>query len=148
MQMWVLGRAATPGQLEKEGFRDAYIAPSPIPLSKAEHKQVPRELTISEIHDYYELYSTAAKKAVEAGFDGVELHGARGYLIDQFTQDVCNQRTDDYGGSVENRIKFARNAVSAVAKAIGAKKTGLRVSPWGTFQGKHITQSKIYSRCH
>ena len=146
LQVWVVGRAATPDQLEKEGFRDAYIGPSPIPLSNATHKRVPRELTVSEIQDYYQLYSAAAKKAVEAGFDGVELHGANGFLIDQFMQDVSNQRTDDYGGSVENRIKFARNAVSAVVKAIGAKRTGLRVSPWSTIQGEQII--KNYSRRH
>ena len=133
--MWILGRAAKPEQLEKEGFQDAFTGPSPIPLSKATHKHIPRELTISDIQDYQQLYSTAARKAIEAGFDGVELHGANGYLVDQFLQDVSNQRTDDYGGSVENRIKFARNAVSAVVNAIGAKRTGLRVSPWGTFQG-------------
>ena len=133
--MWTVGRAAAPEQLEKEGFQDAFTGPSPIPLSNSTHEQIPRELTISEIQDYYQLYATAAKNAIKAGFDGVEVHAANGYLMDQFLQDVSNQRTDDYGGSVKNRIKFARNAVSAVVSAIGAKRTGLRVSPWGTFQG-------------
>ena len=130
-----MGRTAGPEQLEKEGFKDAVSGPSPIPLSNATHEQVPRELTISEIQEYSQLYSTAAKKAIEAGFDGVETHGANGYLIDQFLQDVSNQRTDDYGGSIENRIRFARNTVSAVVEAIGAKRTGLRLSPWSSFQG-------------
>jgi len=71
----------------------------------------------------------------EAGFDGVEIHGANGYLVDQFTQDTCNQRTDGYGGSVEKRSRFAVEVVKAVAEAVGAERTALRLSPWSTWQG-------------
>lgn len=83
-----------------------------------------------------QLYATAAANAVHgAGFDGVEIHGANGYLIDQFTQPVTNKRTDEYGGSVENRARFALEVVEAVSKAVGQERTGLRLSPWGRFNG-------------
>jgi NADPH2 dehydrogenase len=94
-------------------------------LSTSKHTQTPRELTIAEIQEYVQLYATAAENAIKAGFDGVELHGANGYLIDQFLQDVSNKRTDAYGGSVANRVRFAKEAVGAVVKKIGAKKTGI-----------------------
>jgi len=64
------------------------------------------------------------------------VHGANGYLIDQFFQDVSNKRTDEYGGSIENRAKFGLEVVDAVVKAIGAKRTGIRLSPWSNFQGE------------
>lgn len=70
-----------------------------------------------------------------AGFDGVEIHGANGYLVDQFIQDVSNKRTDEYGGSIENRARFALEVVDAIAEKIGAEKTGIRMSPWGAFNG-------------
>ena len=88
-----------------------------------------------EVKEYVQLYATAAKNAVRAGFDGVEIHGANGYLIDQFTQDVANKRTDEYGGSVENRARFALEVIDAVSDAIGAEKAGIRFSPWGRFNG-------------
>ncbi|MBN9341142.1 MAG: alkene reductase, partial [Comamonadaceae bacterium] len=74
-------------------------------------------------------YANAARNAVQAGFDGVEIHGANGYLLDQFLKDGANQRTDAWGGSVENRARLLVQVVSAVADAIGAGKTGLRLSP-------------------
>ncbi len=97
----------------------------------------PRELTIPEIKEYVQLYATAASNAVhQAGFDGVEVHGANGYFIDQFTQDTCNKRTDEYGGSVENRCRFALEVVEAVTNAVGVTRTGIRLSPWSRWQGK------------
>lgn len=77
----------------------------------------------------------------KAGFDGVEIHGANGYLLDQFTQDVSNHRTDEYGGSIENRCRFPLEVAEAVVKAIGASKTGYRISPWGIFQGTFTSAS-------
>jgi NADPH2 dehydrogenase len=71
----------------------------------------------------------------KAGFDGVKIHGTNGYLPDQFLQDVANKRTDEYERSPENRTRFVLEVVDAVTKAVGEKKTGLRVSPWSTFQG-------------
>ncbi|CEQ42287.1 SPOSA6832_04081 [Sporobolomyces salmonicolor] len=95
----------------------------------------PRALTQEEIKEYVGFYARAAKNFVEkAGGDGVEIHGANGYLIDQFTQTTCNTRTDEYGGSVENRVRFGLEVVDAVVAAVGAKKTGIRLSPYSAFQ--------------
>ncbi|MFE9257663.1 alkene reductase [Streptomyces sp. NPDC006879] len=90
---------------------------------------VPRELSDDEIHATIEDFATAARNAVEAGFDGVELHGANGYLIHQFLAPGTNRRTDAWGGSVANRIRFAVEVTKAVAAAIGAERTALRISP-------------------
>ncbi|QRW21058.1 NADH:flavin oxidoreductase/NADH oxidase [Rhizoctonia solani] len=106
LQLWAIGRAADPRVLEKEGY--SYVSSSPSLLERPGYPNVtPRELSKSEIKQYVENYARAARNAVyEAGFDGVEIHAANGYLIDQFNQDVCNKRTDEYGGSVENRTRF------------------------------------------
>ncbi|QIP87106.1 alkene reductase [Streptomyces sp. Tu 2975] len=90
---------------------------------------VPRELTAQEIRATIEDFVSAARNAIEAGFDGVELHGANGYLIHQFLAPGSNRRTDEWGGSVENRIRFAVEVTEAVAAAIGAERTALRISP-------------------
>ncbi|MFD9570082.1 alkene reductase [Streptomyces sp. NPDC059982] len=89
----------------------------------------PHELTGAEVRQTIADYAQAARNAVEAGFDGVELHGANGYLIHQFLAPGSNLRTDEWGGPVENRIRFAVEVVKAVAAAIGAERTALRVSP-------------------
>lgn len=83
------------------------------------------------------MYAQAAANAVhKAGFDGIEVHGANGYLVDQFLQDVSNNRADEYGGSIENRARFALEVLDAIVKAVGTeKKVGIRLSPWETFQG-------------
>lgn len=86
------------------------------------------------------MYAHAADNAVnKAGFDGVEIHGANGYLLDQFFQDVSNKRTDEYGGSLEGRLRFGMEVVQAVTKAVGQEKVGIRLSPWGTFQSTFTT---------
>ncbi|CAL1694337.1 unnamed protein product [Somion occarium] len=128
-QLWAPGRAANPDILESEGF--PYVAASDIPLG---NKPKPRPLTSAEIREYVQFFATAAANAVDrAGFDGVEIHGANGYLIDQFLQDVSNNRTDEYGGSIENRVRFALEVIDAVVKAVGQKKVGIRLSSWGTY---------------
>ncbi|KAL7276763.1 hypothetical protein RUND412_000228 [Rhizina undulata] len=99
----------------------------------------PRPLTIEEIKDTVSDYVHAAKCAIEAGFDGVEVHGANGYLIDQFFCDNINFRTDQYGGSVENRARFALEVVDAVVAAIGAERTGARLTPFGFWQGTNTS---------
>ncbi|EGX88760.1 NADPH dehydrogenase [Cordyceps militaris CM01] len=96
---------------------------------------VPQAMTEQEIWACVEDFRTAAANAMEAGFDGVELHGANGYLLDQFSQSTCNVRDDGWGGSVENRARFILEATKAVTEAIGSDKTGVRLSPWSTFQG-------------
>ncbi|MBO3681998.1 alkene reductase [Streptomyces sp. NEAU-YJ-81] len=90
---------------------------------------VPHEMTDGEIRQTIEDFAAAARNAIEAGFDGVELHGANGYLLQQFLATNANQRTDQWGGGPANRIRFTVEVVTAVAEAIGASRTGLRISP-------------------
>ena len=89
----------------------------------------PRALELSEIPGLIEDYRKAAKNAIEAGFDGVEIHAANGYLLEQFARDSTNKRTDEYGGSIENRAKLMLEVTRAVVKEIGAERTGIRISP-------------------
>jgi N-ethylmaleimide reductase len=96
---------------------------------------VPAVMTEADIARTIAAYATACKRAIEAGFDGVELHGANGYMIDQFLNTASNQRTDRWGGSVENRIRFAVEVAKAAAAAIGAEHIGMRISPYGVFNG-------------
>ncbi len=96
---------------------------------------VPRALDTAEVPEHARSYALAARRAVDAGFDGVELHGANGYLISQFLSSSANLRTDRYGGTVANRIRFAVEATTATVEAIGGSRTGIRLSPdsgiWG-----------------
>lgn len=91
--------------------------------------ETPRALDISELPGIVATYAKAAENAIEAGFDGVEIHAANGYLLDQFLRDGSNQRKDAYGGSVENRFRLLREVVEAVIQSVGADRTGLRISP-------------------
>ncbi|GAA4974590.1 alkene reductase [Kineococcus glutinatus] len=116
------------------------VAPSPVPAagtmftaSGPQEFPTPRALGAEEIPGVVEEFRHAASSAIAAGFDGVEVHGANGYLVHQFLSDNANLRTDDYGGSVENRIRFAVEVVTAVAAEIGADRTGLRISPGNPF---------------
>jgi len=95
--------------------------PSPIAMSESD---IMRAIT---------EYTEAARRAIEAGFDGIELHGANGYLIDQFLNTASNQRGDRWGGAIENRIRFAVEVAQACAAAIGADRVGMRISPYGVF---------------
>jgi len=100
---------------------------------------VPHALTVEEIGEYVQLFAAAARNAVlRAGFDGVEIHAGFGYLVDQFLQTNSNERTDRYGGSVENRARFVLEIIEAVVTAVGANKVGIRFSPWSTFQGMRM----------
>ena len=93
----------------------------------------PRALKLEEIARVRDEYVHSAKLALEAGFDGVELHGANGYLLEEFLNPASNQRTDEYGGSIQNRARFVLEVTKAVAEAIGPERTGIRLSPWGVF---------------
>jgi N-ethylmaleimide reductase len=95
----------------------------------------PRALTTDEVKQTVKDFAHAARRAIEAGADGVEIHGANGYLIQQFLAPNANTRTDEYGGSIENRARFAIEVVQAVVKEIGADRTGLRLSPLGNSGG-------------
>jgi N-ethylmaleimide reductase len=94
-----------------------------------------RALAVEEIPGIIEEFRVAARRAMEAGFDGVELHGANGYLVDQFIQDGTNKRTDAYGGPIENRVRFLKEAVEALISVWGADRVGVRISPSGEWGG-------------
>ena len=102
-----------------------------IPQSK------PRALRTEEVARVIQDYVIAARNAVEAGFDGIEIHGANGYLVEQFINGALNTRTDAYGGSIENRIRFPLELVDAVLKEVGAKHAGIRLAPFGRFNDMH-----------
>lgn len=138
LQLWALGRAASAEILKERGFD--VVSASSQPTKRGD---VPRPLEVREIKEYVQWYANAAKNAVEAGFDGVEIHNANGYLLDQFLQDVSNSRQDEYGGSIEARSKFSLEVVDAVVKVIGAERVGIRFSPWSTFQGRNHPTPKF-----
>ena len=94
---------------------------------------IPAAMTEADIKSTIAEYAQAAKNAMAAGFDGVELHGANGYLLEQFFRPTSNQRTDRYGGSIENRARFVLEVVMAVIGAVGKDKVGIRLSPFGAF---------------
>ncbi|KAI9261522.1 hypothetical protein BDA99DRAFT_551849 [Phascolomyces articulosus] len=135
-QLWHLGRAASSIYRINNKDNNIVVGPSPIAArgisgETGEPFEVPHELTIEEIQDLIQEYVTAAKNAIKAGFDGVEILGAFGYLVDQFINSSSNQRTDKYGGSIENRARFPLELVEAVSNAIGVERTSIRLSPWG-----------------
>ncbi|KAH8109473.1 FMN-linked oxidoreductase [Phellopilus nigrolimitatus] len=146
LQLWALGRASKPALLAQEAQEaglpaDAfpYISASDVQQADRAAYGKPRPLTEPEIDEYVELYAQAARNAVDgAGFDGVEIHDANGYLLDQFQQDITNTRTDAYGGSVAARAKFPLRVAAAVARAVGPARTGVRISPWNDFQGMRM----------
>ncbi|KAJ7603628.1 hypothetical protein DFH06DRAFT_331072 [Mycena polygramma] len=139
LQLWTLGRAFY-NYSDVIEANIPYVSASDVPLTGGTK---PRPLTVNEIKEYVELYAQAASNAVhKAGFDGVEIHGANGYLLDQFLHDTSNIRTDAYGGSIENRTRFPLDVVDAVVKAVGQKKTAFRISPWGTVLDMHFDNPK------
>jgi NADPH2 dehydrogenase len=142
-QLWALGRAARPEVLAKEND-SPFVSASPIPLS-TNPTLVPHTLTEDEIKVYIDTYVAAARNAIAAGFDGVEIHCANGYLIDQFLQEVSNTREDGWGGSIEKRARFAIEVVDAIVKEVGAERVGIRLSPWSPFQGALCLCSSFYA---
>lgn len=93
----------------------------------------PRRMTVDEIKQVVDDFRNAAKNAIQAGFDGVEIHGGNGYLIDQFLKDQVNDRTDEYGGSLENRCRFPLEVVKAISEEIGSDRVGIRLSPFADY---------------
>ncbi len=140
LQLWHMGRASHPDF--HEGAPP--VAPSAVAIQGYEAHtpqgkksyETPRALETAEISAIVQDYARAAALAKEAGFDGVEIHGANGYLIDQFLRDGSNQRTDRYGGSVENRARFLLEVTDAVVSAWQPERVGLRVSPTSNFNGQ------------
>ncbi|WP_192890306.1 alkene reductase [Vibrio bathopelagicus] len=143
-QLWHVGRVTHPDNIGGE---------QPISSSamKAENVKVfidngtdepgfvdvvePREMTKEDIKEVVEQYRQAALNAIEAGFDGIELHAANGYLINQFIDSEANNRTDEYGGSTENRLRFLGEVVEAMVEAIGADRVGVRLAPFTSLNG-------------
>ncbi|KAI8005257.1 putative 12-oxophytodienoate reductase 11 [Camellia lanceoleosa] len=136
-QIWHVGRVSNQGfqpngqapisstdklltQVRANGFNVAEFSP-------------PRKLRTDEIPQIVNDFRLAARNAMEAGFDGIEIHGAHGYLVDQFLKDQINDRTDKYGGSLENRCRFALDIVEAIVNEIGADRVGIRLSPFANY---------------
>jgi N-ethylmaleimide reductase len=143
IQLMHTGRVSHPENMEAN---TRVVAPSAVGMSgemwtDANGLQAypePLEMTLLDIEQAQEEFVEASKNAIEAGFDGVELHGANGYLIDQFINTASNKRQDEYGGSVENRSRFVVEVASKVANAIGAQRTGIRLSPYGVYNDMEI----------
>ncbi len=137
IQLWHVGRISHPSLLPNQALP---VAPSAIkPAGQAftyeglQDYVEPRALEIDELPGIVQDYVHATKCAIAAGFDGVEIHAANGYLLDQFLRDGSNQRTDNYGGSFENRARLMMEVTQAVVDVIGADKTGVRLSPVNPF---------------
>ncbi|KAI9495763.1 12-oxo-phytodienoic acid-like protein [Zychaea mexicana] len=132
LQLWHVGRVTASAILPNNVLP---VSASPIAMKgrnmySKKDNEVPHALTVEEIQSVIKNYAQAAKNAIAAGFDGVEIHGANGYLIDQFTNSCSNKRMDQYGGSIENRTRMALEVVKAVTDAVGAERVGIRLSPW------------------
>jgi N-ethylmaleimide reductase len=141
LQLWHVGRVSH-SSFQPGGVLP--VAPSAVPIpdlktgtadGKAVPYETPRALETPEIPDVIDAYRQAAKNALKAGFDGVEIHGAHGYLIEQFLQSHTNLRTDQYGGSIENRTRFLMEVTKAVVEVWGADRVGVRLSPYGVANG-------------
>jgi N-ethylmaleimide reductase len=138
LQLWHTGRASHSDFLDGE----LPVAPSPIrhegdkihtPSGEKKEHETPRPLEIQEIPRLVEDYRAAAARAKSAGFDGIEIHSANGYLLDEFLQSKTNHRTDQYGGSLENRFRLLREIIEACQSVFDAPRIGIRLSPNGTF---------------
>lgn len=149
-QLWHVGRVSHT-RLQPDG--DAPIAPSAVQARKVKSfietepgsgmlidPSMPRELSVAEIGELVRLYAQAAKNALAAGFDGVEIHSANGYLVNQFISTHANHRTDEYGGTLENRLRFLREIVEAVAAVVGPDRLGVRFTPLFT----STDQDRVY----
>jgi N-ethylmaleimide reductase len=142
LQLWHVGRVSH-SSFQPGGALP--VAPSAVAISpdlktgtadgKVSVYETPRALLTSEIPGVIDAYRQGAKNALLAGFDGVEIHGANGYLIEQFLQSHTNLRTDRYGGSIENRTRFLMEVTNAVVEVWGANRVGVRLSPYGIANG-------------
>lgn len=135
--MWHVGRQS---HVDLQPNGDAPVAPSAIAAKGYAYSKrgevpfsMPRALELHEIPGIIEEFRSGAERALRAGFDGVEIHGANGYLPDQFLQDGTNKRTDEYGGPIENRARFMLEATQAAISVWGADRVGVRIAPSGTY---------------
>src|ERR1700726_2446966 len=142
LQLWHVGRVSH-SSFQPGGVLP--VAPSAVAISdalktatadgKVTTYETPRALETGEIAGIIDAYRQAAENALQAGFDGVEIHGANGYLIEQFLQSHTNLRTDQYGGSIENRTRFLIKVTEAVIEVWGSNRVGVRLSPYGVANG-------------
>jgi 2,4-dienoyl-CoA reductase-like NADH-dependent reductase (Old Yellow Enzyme family) len=138
LQLWHMGRLVHPdflGGAQPVSSSDTTAPGSAHTATGKKPYEPARALQLAEIPRLTADYVSAARNAIRAGFDGVQIHGANGYLIDQFLRDNTNFRTDEYGGPIENRIRLLREVTQAVADAVGADRTSVRLSPNGETQG-------------
>ncbi|KAI8713996.1 Oxidored-FMN domain-containing protein [Fusarium sp. LHS14.1] len=130
-QIWSQGRASSPEYQKERGFK--YRSSSAVPMSP--DAEIPEAITEEEIQVLIQDFVATSKRVIAAGGDGVEIHGAHGYLLDQFISDSVNQRTDKWGGSIENRARLLLEVVKAVAAEIGPERVAVRLSPYASFLG-------------
>ena len=139
VQLWHMGAAVHPdflgGETPVSSSAVRLTGQLPTPKGRDRKFALPRALSRDEIAAQVQSFAASARRGVDAGLDGVEIHAANGFLIDQFTRDSNNRRTDDYGGSIDNRLRFMLEVVAAVCAEIGAERVGIRLSPtnstWG-----------------
>lgn len=150
VQLMHVGRVSHPDNTphHRQAVAPSAIAPNIEIFTAQGMKEIPtpRALSEGEIKDVINEFRLAARAAVEAGADGVEIHGANGYLIQQFLSENANQRQDAYGGTIENRSRFAIEVAKAVVNEVGPERTGIRFSPQGTLNGieEGETSSEMY----
>lgn len=148
IQMWDIGRAGYAASLKKAGY--PLHGPSALYFSEENERKAiaanneMKEMTIADIKQTVKYYVEAATKAVkECGFDYVEIHGAHGYLVDSFFQDSANHRTDQYGGSIENKARLALEIIDGCIEAVGAEHVAIRISPYAVFQGSEGIHARL-----
>jgi N-ethylmaleimide reductase len=143
IQLMHTGRVSHPSNMPPNSI---ILAPSPIALTGKmftddnglQDHPIPNEMNEKQIKDTIEEYGKAAELAIDAGFDGIEIHGANGYLVDQFLNTSSNKRIDSWGGTIENRIRFCLEVVKTISGKIGCDRVGIRVSPYGVFNDMAI----------
>lgn len=133
-QLWHMGRLARPDTIGQDSISSSPVK-APYAIPEKNPYGTPRAATLDDIRQTIDDYASAARNAIAAGFDGVQVHGANGYLIDQFIRNGVNSREDDYGGSPENRIRLMREVMERVVAEVGAGRTAIRLSPNGETQG-------------
>lgn len=140
LQLWHMGRVSHPdfqnGELPVAPSAIAAVGHTTTPLGKKEYV-TPRPLELDEIIALPQTYAMAAQRAIRAGFDGVEIHAANGYLLDQFLRDGSNHRTDAYGGTIDNRTRLLIEVATAVRGAVGADRVGVRLAPVSRHNSMH-----------
>ncbi len=152
LQLWHVGRFSHPSLQPKNALPIAPSAIAPTEGSKTFIEDgsfadvpVPRALELDEIPGVVDDFRKGARNALDAGFDGVEIHGANGYLLDQFLRETSNTRTDAYGGSIQNRMRFPLEVVRAVSEVYGPDRTGIRLSPVSTAGGTIVGDASAFA---